>query len=247
MRSAIPAEALIRTIAGAAEVAASRPTLVTIGIRPDHPATGYGYIKKGKPSSRAQDLSFFEVETFKEKPDLETAAAYLEDGCFLWNSGMFIWSAATILELAGRFLPDTTALLEPLVQAGKPFPGPEDLHPAFLAIEKISVDYGILERAPHVEMVEAPFAWDDVGAWTAIENHVKKDGDGNAARGLTHLTSTRDTTIFTTEDHLVATLGIEDLVIVHTPDATLVARKENVQEIKEIVQALADKGFEDRI
>ena len=241
-----PREALTRTLAAASEVAAARPTLVTLGIRPHGPATGYGYIKKGEPTSSARGLAFHRVEAFKEKPDLDTARAYIEEGRYYWNSGMFIWAASTLLDLARRFLPATLKRLEPLVQAGQPFPGPEDLREAFLALEKISVDYGILEKAPYVEMVEAPFGWDDVGAWTAIEDHVARDAAGNAVRGLTHLRKTRGTTIFTTEDHLVATLGIQDLVIVHTPDATLVARKENVQEIKAIVEALADEGHGDR-
>jgi len=239
-----PAEALVRTVDAAAEVAAGGPVLVTIGIPPDHPATGYGYVRRGRATTCTGGLQFHEVESFKEKPDRDTARNYLDQGGYYWNSGMFVWSAATLLELARRFVPKTLARLEPLVVAGKPFPGPEALREAFLALEKISVDYGILEKAPRVEVVEAPFSWDDVGAWTAIENHMRKDGDGNAVRGPTHLRGASDTTIVTDPDHLVAALGVEGLVIVHTPDATLVARKSDVQEIKHLVEALKEQGLE---
>ncbi len=243
-----PREALTRTVAAATEVAAAGPTLVTIGIRPRSPETGYGYIKKGTSTFSTRGLTFHRVEVFKEKPDQDTARSYLEEGGYYWNSGMFIWAASTLLDLAGRFLPDSLQQLEPLIREGRPLPGPEDLRDAFLALEKIPVDKGILEKAPsHVVMVEAQFTWDDVGAWTAVEDHVDRDTEGNAVRGLIHLRKTRDTTIFTTEDHLVATLGIQDLVIVHTPDATLVARKKDVQEIKDIVEALENEGHGDRI
>jgi mannose-1-phosphate guanylyltransferase len=239
-----PAEALVRTIEAAAEVAADRPVLVTIGIPPDHPATGYGYIRRGRPASRAHGLAFHEVESFHEKPDRDTAEGYLDRGGYYWNSGMFVWSAATFLELAGRFVPETLERLEPLVTPGKPLPGPETLREAFLALKKISVDHGILEKAPRVEVVEAPFSWDDVGAWTAIENHLSVDQAGNAVRGPAHLLRTSKTTIVTEPGHLVATLGVEELVIVHTEDATLVARKADVQDIKQLVEALKEQGLE---
>lgn len=242
-----PADELVRTLRAAAEIAAASPTLVTIGIRPDHAATGYGYIKRGAATGETSGLRFHRVESFREKPDLDTAAGYVADGGYYWNSGMFVWAARTILDLAARFIPDTLAQLEPLVQAGRAFPGPEELQPAFEAIRKISVDYAILEQAPDVQVVEAPFAWDDVGAWTAVEKHAPQDEAGNAVRGSVLMTETRRTTVHTADDHLVATLGVEDLVIVHTPDATLVAHKDRVQAIKDLVESLRARGREDLI
>lgn len=231
-------------IAAAAEVAASSPTLVTLGIKPDHAATGYGYIHRGDATSAVSGHQFFAVESFREKPDRATAEQYVASGEYFWNSGIFIWSARTILDLAREFLPDIVAALEPLVRPGAPFPTADELRPAFEPLEKVSVDYGILERAPRVEMMEAPFSWDDVGAWTAIENHTPQDEDGNAVRGLAHLMKTKRTTVFTDDDHLVATLGVEDLVIVHSADATLVAKKGDVQEIKAIVEALGKRDLD---
>lgn len=239
-----PTAVFADAIARAATVASERPTLVTFGIRPDHPATGYGYIERGEPSATE---GFHAVRSFKEKPDRATAKRYVAAGNYLWNSGIFVWKASTLLELAGEFIPDTLAALEPLVTRDDPFPTADALRPAFERLDKISVDYGILERAPHVEVLEAPFAWDDVGAWSAIAHHIPRDADGNAVRGLAHLTTTCNTTVFGDDDHLIATIGVEDLIVVHTPDATLVAHKRNAQDLKAVVDALRERGLDDRL
>ncbi|MBN2489449.1 MAG: mannose-1-phosphate guanylyltransferase [Planctomycetes bacterium] len=239
-----PASALLQALGAAAEVAAAREALVTLGIRPDRPATGYGYIKQGAPTTRIEGLQFFRVESFQEKPDLATARRYLAAGSYYWNSGMFVWSVTTILALLRRHLPATLDRLEPLFAGGQAEPDAQALAGVYPTLPRISVDRGILEVAPHVEVVEAPFRWDDVGAWTALENHLPRDEAGNVGRGLRIHRNTKATTVCTGDEHLVVTLGVENLVIVHTSDATLVARKDDVQDIKEIVAALARRGLD---
>lgn len=205
-----------RAIAGAVNMAAEQRVLVTLGMKPYSPHTGYGYIKLG----RLLQNGFYKVAGFTEKPYLKTARRYVSSGRYLWNSGMFIWKVDTILEEIDRCIP---GLLKNLANYSK--------------VPKISVDYGVMERTRRAVVAEADFAWEDVGSWAALEEHFKKDKSGNVIMGKCVAKDTNDS-IIVTDSTLVATLGISDMVVVATGDAVLVCPKQRTQDVKQIVGLL---------
>ncbi len=210
-----------------------RGALVTLGIRPTWPHTGLGYIHRGEKINDAVG----KVLAFKEKPDHRTARWYVESGEYFWNSGMFIWNVETIRKALAEFLPATAKRLAPigeLAAAGKDYAAA--LAEAYPDLEKISIDYAVMEKAPHVQMVELTCEWLDVGSWPAMENILRLDADGNAvaASRAAVLDSDRNI-IFCEDDHLLAVLGMDDCIIVHTADATLVCKKDDSQRLKELV------------
>ncbi|HXY34352.1 MAG TPA: mannose-1-phosphate guanylyltransferase [Planctomycetaceae bacterium] len=221
------------------------PALVLFGIRPSYPSVGFGYLERGAALSGAS-AGAFRVASFREKPDRAKAEEFLAAGRFFWNSGIFVWKAATILDALRQFEPsiyERLAGLRPHLATnnwegvlGAEFPG----------IKAISIDYAVLERADNVMMIEAPFDWDDVGSWQALgrQSAPSTNGDGNIAQGLFCGVDSHDCIVRTTGDHLVATIGMSDCIIVHTPDATLVARKDDEESIRRLVQALRERGYE---
>ncbi len=225
------------TLCEAVRAAEETDALVTVGIRPAYPSTGYGYIR----SRQVEGKNYRRVEEFVEKPDAETAKRYLESGEYAWNSGMFIWRASTILSYYEKLLPDIHACLRKLA-AG--FGTPEEervLWEVYPAIPKISVDYGIMERASHVLMLTGDFGWSDVGGWDAINVLHEADGDGNLTVGDTLLLDSRNCTAYSV-DKLIAAVGVSDLVIVQAQDAVLVCPQSQTQRVAEIVEALSQRG-----
>ncbi|MCZ6673825.1 MAG: mannose-1-phosphate guanylyltransferase [Verrucomicrobia bacterium] len=222
--------------------AEEKQTLVTIGIKPTDPATGYGYIHAGQVSSEVNGAPVYEVKRFVEKPVLETAKAYLESGEYFWNAGMFIWKVSTIdkaLQLHTPVLYEGLRKISHGLQAGESVESlMEEVYPS---LEKISVDFAIMERASNVSMVESDFDWDDVGAWPAIERHYPKDAVGNVSKGTVLFEQSANNIVVTSKGHLTAVVGVEDLIIVHTADATLVCHKDKAQEIKAVVKRLGEK------
>jgi len=212
--------------------------LVTFGIRPRSPHTGYGYIQRGAGGGGG----VHEVARFVEKPDQATAAAYLQDGRYYWNSGMFVWRAGTVLDQLRQQLPDSHDGVIRIAEAWDTSARYETLDRVYPALPKISIDYAVMEHAPRVLVVEMDCDWFDVGSWTALENLVPPDAHGNvqAAPRVIHLDSA-GTIAVSEDDHLIATLGVEDLVIVHTPDATFVGRKDRAQDLKGLVAALKQR------
>lgn len=206
--------------------------LVTMGIRPTRPETGYGYVKRGL---RVAD-GVFEVERFTEKPDAERARRYVDSGGYYWNSGMFTWRVDTVLGQLAEHLPQSHAGLCQIAAAWDTHERDARLEAIYPGLEKISIDYAVMERAPRVLVVEMSCDWVDVGSWTALEAVMDADGDGNvlAARRAVNLAS-RGNVLVSQDDHLIATLGVEDLVIVHAPDATLICSKGYAQDLKKLV------------
>jgi len=203
--------------------------LVTFGVPPRHPATGYGYLEmEGK-----------RVVRFCEKPDAATARRFVESGRHYWNSGNFAWKASSILEEFRRHLPEHHALLGEIAEAFGTSRLPAVLVDLFPRMPRVSIDYGIMEKARNVVMVPADFGWDDVGTWKAAAAH-----RASTTEGLTECVETKDCLVLSTADHLVATLGVEGLVIVHTPEATLVARQERAEDVKKVVERLKARGLE---
>lgn len=221
------------TLRGAIELAETHDGLVTVGIQPTRPATGYGYIETGAPADGG-----FEVERFVEKPNLRTAESYLSSGRYLWNAGIFVWSTLAILEELDRHAPE---LMEPLRRAfhegevGKVFP----------SLTKISIDFALMERTDRAYVVPGTFAWDDVGDWVSLERllrqHAGEAGidvaDTNTVVGRHVGMDTSGNIIYTEDpDDVVVTLGVEDLVIVKRGNTVLLVRKDRVQDIKTLLQ-----------
>ncbi|MGB0716359.1 MAG: mannose-1-phosphate guanylyltransferase [Phycisphaerae bacterium] len=206
--------------------------LVTMGIRPTRPDTNYGYIRRGEQ----QADGVFEVEKFTEKPSVASAMKYLSSGKYYWNSGMFAWRAATILGQLAKHLPPSHEAVTRIAKSWRDASGKallEELYPSLL---KISIDFAVMERADKVRVVEMDCHWLDVGSWPALESVVEADAEGNVGVGkkVMHLGS-RGNIVVTEEDHLIATIGVDDLVIIHSPDATLICTKRDTQSIKELV------------
>ena len=253
-------------MAQAAQVAEETGKLVTIGIRPTFPCTGYGYIRAGRRLSSETPL--FCVEEFVEKPDTETAKAYLSDGGYLWNSGMFIWKASVILAYFERLLPDIYACLQEIGDALSTAKEEETLERVYPVIPKISVDYGIMERANGIDdplghlhtgnegmlssdgkignvlMLEGDFGWNDVGSFDALAKLHPADEDGNIFLGEHHAVDTKDCITYS-RDRLIATVGLKNLIIVETKDALLVCDRDRAQEVKSIAEGLRLAGREE--
>ena len=221
-----------------AAVAAREGFLLLFGVKPDHPATGYGYIRVGAPlaaEGRARS-----VDAFVEKPDRSTAEQYLASGNYLWNSGIFLLPASAILaELSSREPELVANAAEALKRASRD----EDFlrldQPAFDRCRSISIDYAVIERAERLAVIPVDFGWTDIGSWSALAEIAGRDEAGNTIVGEVLTEATRNSYV-RSDGPLVATVGVEDLVIVATPDAVLVAHKEHDQDIKRIVDRLRE-------
>ncbi|MEN0109877.1 MAG: sugar phosphate nucleotidyltransferase, partial [Planctomycetota bacterium] len=218
--------------------------IVTFGIKPTYPAEIFGYIQAGA-ALESDGAPAFKVEQFREKPDAATAAEYLASGSFYWNSGIFVWRAKTILDALRERQPETLAHLETIVEAwGKPG-GDEVFEREFAAIDGVSIDYAVMEHATNVAVIEAPFEWDDLGGWQSLPRRLGADADGNTIVGKHLGLKTTGSIVRTSDDHLVATIGVEDLIVVHTDGATLVANKHDEESIRKIVKELESRGWEE--
>jgi mannose-1-phosphate guanylyltransferase len=231
----------------AAEIVQQHPnSQVLFGVRPTYPATGFGYIQRGQPLDDGQGRgeAAFQVASFREKPDVETARQYIDAGTFYWNCGIFVWRADCILNALKEFEPDIHAGLMRMASAVGSPDWPAVLDTEFPAMKSISIDYAVLERAKQVRVLEAPFEWDDVGSWPALERLLGTDGDGNTVDGPFCGVATRNCIVRSTPDHVIAVAGVDDLVIVHTPDATLIARKDDENAIRQLVARMEELGYE---
>jgi mannose-1-phosphate guanylyltransferase len=240
-------------IAAAALVKASPRRIVTFGIVPHYAATTFGYIEKGELWSRdknpdeAANLEIYQVARFREKPPAATAKEYFDSGNFYWNSGIFIWSAGTIIAAMDERQPETMQRLRKIVDAWDSPNAVEVFDREFAAIKGISIDYAVMEQASDVVVIESPFAWSDVGSWQAAAQTwpVKTDEHGNTSIGHHLAIDTKNSIIRTDDKHLVAALGVSDLIIVHTPDATLVANRRDEESIRKITKLLEERGWTD--
>ena len=227
--------AFLAGVRRAAEVAA-RGKLVLFGIRPDEAHTGYGYIKQGAPI--AGNGGAFEVDGFAEKPDRATAAAYLADGHYFWNSGIFVLNARTFLDDIARLQPAILSAAEAALEKSEHDLGFERLDKtAFAQSPNISVDYAVLEKTGAAAMLPLDVGWNDVGSWSSLWDIAPRDGAGNFVNGDAILTDT-DNCYVHTERAVVSTIGVKDLIIVDTPDALLVADKARAQDVSKVVQQL---------
>ena len=225
----------------AIEESTARRTIVTIGIVPTRPETGYGYIRYGEPVRSVGEAKVLRVEEFVEKPSEEVARGYIEDGHYLWNSGMFITRADHMLELFSEHLPEHYSLLREIGDAlGTPGQGAVTAK-AYSRFERISIDYGIMEHAADVSVVPGDFGWLDIGAWSSLDAVCPHDENGNVVTGH-HVGIDTKGCIVRSNGRLIATLGVENVVIVETPDAVLVCTKDQAQRVRQVVQLLEDAG-----
>lgn len=237
-----PLELFHKTALSALKAAKDDEVLYTFGIRPTYAATGYGYLELGKMVLEDGGIGHYEVMTFKEKPDRETAEEYLRSGRFLWNSGMFAWRTTVILEEIERCLPGHLQALE---QAMKYY-GREgwegELEEAFSSIDPISIDYGVMERAERVRCVAASFRWSDVGGWLALKEYMEEDGEGNLYRGkLLTLDASGNLVFCEDEEEQVALIGVKGLVVVRAGGRTLIVPQERTEEVKRLLEEAGKK------
>ena len=240
-----PSDAYIRdnlSFAGTLEqavAAAQTGKLVTIGITPTFPATGYGYIRYTDTQDTAKP-----VKQFVEKPPLAKAEEYLASGRYVWNSGMFVWRASVILRKIQQLLPDLYEGLEKIAAA---FGTPEEahvLHEVYPSLPSVSVDYGILERTDDILVVPGEFGWNDVGSWDMLGALHPSDANGNVSVGDVLPVDVGNSVLYSS-GRLIAAIGVEDLVVVETPDAVLVCKKSEAQNVKKIVDKLKEEGREE--
>jgi mannose-1-phosphate guanylyltransferase/mannose-6-phosphate isomerase len=227
--------------------AAKEGDLLTMGVKPTRPETGFGYIKRA--AKDAGSYGDFEVEAFTEKPNLELAMNYMSSGHHTWNSGIFVVMASQWLQLLKEFRPDIKQATDRAWQGrsiDQRFIRPSK--ELFGQIPSESIDYAVMEKCPGtkfgVRVVPLDAGWNDLGAWESVWMTSDKDGSGNVAQGDTVVVDTKDSLVFATS-RLVATVGIRDLVVVETPDAVLVARRDSSQEVKKVVQSLESHGKRD--
>ncbi len=225
------------------QAAETSDSLVTIGIKPTEPATGYGYIHIAGTEREVSGAPVYSVKEFVEKPDLETAKSYVKSGEFFWNAGMFIWKASAIDAALKSFTPGLHSGLQQIAAGLADGKSVESLLGELYAdLEKISIDFAVMEKATNVAMLESDFDWDDVGAWPAIERHFPKDNSGNVKNGTVIFEQSSNNIAVSDGKHLVSLIGVDDLIVVHTGDATLVCHKDKAQEIKKVVKELGDSA-----
>ncbi len=239
-------EAFQGTARAAAERAASGEWVLTIGIKPSRPETGYGYIQQGEPAGDIRGIKIYKTRAFHEKPDLETALTYLTQGIYLWNSGMFAWRIDLLLGLTARHLPQLYRGLELIADSIGSDREREVIKEVYENLPRISIDYGIMEKCSQVLVIPADFGWDDVGSWTALGRYRQSDPKGNILESQGVLVDTSECMVYA-PDRIVATLGIEGLIIVDNQESLLICSKDRAQEIKKVVQALKEAGYKDVI
>lgn len=232
---ALCADALCRAASAAAETGA----MFTIGITPSYPETGYGYLS----FSRADGvpLGVYQVDSFKEKPDAETAREYVGSGKYLWNSGMFVWQAGTYLEALRQYLPKAHEIAEQLYEACDTPEFAAMLQAKFPEMPAVSVDVGVLEKAERLYTIPGSFGWDDVGSWPALRRVAKTDTNGNYRDGDI-LTAGTKNCVLSGSGRLIAAVGLENIIVVDTPDALLVCDMDAAQRIKKITDMLQEQG-----
>lgn len=233
-------EMFVQTLTDACQIAEQGQNLVTLGITPNYPETGYGYIKadKNTPNGPA-----YLVERFVEKPDLDLARQYVQSGEYYWNSGMFIWKLSSILTNLKNHMPAT---FEGLSAIQKAIGTPDQEHilkEVFPSLPSESIDYGVMEKASGINILPGDFGWDDVGSWLAIERIKGTDADENTFTGNVVAIDTSHC-IIEGQDKLIAAVGLKDIIVVDTPDATLICHKEKTGEIKKLLDLLRSQNKE---
>jgi mannose-1-phosphate guanylyltransferase/mannose-6-phosphate isomerase len=234
-------ERFLEIISKAGKLARKREALITIGIKPLRPDRGYGYIKAGnevQSLGTKGKIKIYEAERFLEKPDLKTAKKFLKSGKYFWNSGMFVWTCATILEGIAQYMPELARGLKKIERALGTPREEKVKKEVFFPLDKVSIDYGVMERADNVLVIKGDFPWDDVGSWSAMERIYSPDKNKNIVLGSYKGIDTTNSIIIS-DKGTVGTIGVKDLVIISTEDATLICPKSRTEEVKKLVRELS--------
>jgi mannose-1-phosphate guanylyltransferase len=218
--------------------------LITFGIRPTEPATGYGYIHRGPAVAQRQGVNAFAVQAFREKPSREVAERYAAGGEYDWNSGIFVWKARTILAELQRLKPAIHEAVRRIADAWDTPRRDEAFREEYEKVEKISIDFAVMEKAGRALVVQAPYQWDDVGSWLALERRNPQDANGNTVQALHVGINTSGCVIVGDPGRLIATMGVSNLLIIQDGDATLIADRRDEGAVKEIVARLKADGRE---
>ncbi|MCO5067620.1 MAG: sugar phosphate nucleotidyltransferase [Kiritimatiellae bacterium] len=229
------------TLAAGMDIAESGDYLVTIGIQPNEPSTGFGYIEQGDDFSTVRGIPFKRVRRFVEKPDRATAESYLASGRFAWNSGMFVWSVASIQSALQKYHPELGSKIDEWALAAVQPNFAELLAQSFATVRKISIDYAVMEKADNIVVAAGTFAWDDVGSWPALERHFPADSAQNVLIGDATAVASAQNIVYS-QGRLTALVGVKDFIVVQAEDATLVCHRDHAQNIKELLAKLREAG-----
>jgi mannose-1-phosphate guanylyltransferase len=228
----------------AGEAASMDDYLITFGVVPNRPETGYGYIKMAAAHVEVGGATFFKVQRFVEKPDSVTAQKYVTSGNYLWNSGMFVWTISSIIKAFEEFLPDIS---DEMARISPALNTPDEavaIAEAYARIESVSIDYGVMEKARNVLTMPINVEWNDVGSWASVEDVWGCDHCGNSTKGKVVFVDASGCVV-SSPGKLTALLGVEDLIVVDTPDALMICRKDKAQDVRKLQKLLIDNGYED--
>jgi mannose-1-phosphate guanylyltransferase len=240
-----PVQEFRRAVHVAQQMALEHPNaLVTFGIPPTFPATGYGYIHRGEELANRQGISVFRVQGFREKPNHELAEQFLHSGEYFWNSGIFVWKATTILKALGERQPRLAAAVDRIAAAWDTPRRQEVLAREYEGLDRLSIDFAVMEHAKEVLAIQAPYRWDDVGSWLALERMHPQDAGGNTVLANHCGLKTENCVIVGDAANLIATVGVNNLLIIQDGNATLVADRREEGTVKQLVELLRKKGLE---
>jgi len=229
------------TIKIGVDFAIKHDTLITLGIKPTYPETGYGYIQTSDLLSKQKRKSIYKVRTFAEKPNMETAERFLKSGDFFWNSGIFIWKIGKILKEMDEYLPELRSDVEKIAQSVNKKTFKKVVGEVYSHTKPISIDYGVLESSEDVSVIAADFNWNDIGSWEAVYNISPKDNRGNVIHADKNILVNAHNNYFYAKNKIIAAIDVEDLVVVDMDDAVLICRKEMSQNVKSVVDQLVRK------
>jgi len=224
-----------------AEAVAGKDFLVTLGAKPTRPETAYGYIEQGSTLDRSSTAS--KVARFIEKPRREAAEEYYKKDAFFWNTGIFVWKVSTILSEIHRYMPELSKGLKTIEEKIGTEEESEGLQAFYGALPAISIDYGILEKSDRIAVIPSDMGWEDVGSWNALDEVIPKDADGNIVTGNVVNVGTRNSTIYA-DKRIIAVVGLNDIVVADTDDATLICSKSAAQDVKKVVEILKQQNEE---
>ncbi len=229
-----------QTLLDSIRVASENEVIVTMGIQPTYPATGFGYVKAGAPMESGTATVFNHAEGFVEKPDEDKAIHYLNSGNFFWNAGMFIWSTSVMTDALNRYAPDLHELSE-AVAACPSFESVQHvLAGVYPSLRSISIDYAVMERVRNIVMARGSFGWDDVGSWPAVAGHFAADMNGNVVIGACEQIDCKNNIVIS-EERLTALIGVRGLVVVHSENATLICPRDLAEQVKQMIRRIAER------
>jgi mannose-1-phosphate guanylyltransferase len=242
-----PAEEFVRCVAEAERIALQEKTLVAFGVKPTIPSEQFGYIRRGErlPSDPSRDAPpTFRLAHFKEKPTTQQAQEFLRTGEYYWNCGNFVWRAADILEAIRQHLPELHAGLEKIRPAIGTAQQERVVAREYPTLTRISIDYGVMQKATNAVVVEMALVWDDLSTWNALARHHDQDEQGNVVMARHAGIDTRGCILAAEDGHLIATVGVKDLIVVQTPDATLICDRSRAADVKALVELLRARGLD---